>query len=454
MALKLEDEPNSHCIFLRQGLGKTLTAIALLHTVLTHPSMISSQNDKKILRTVVLVVPVNTLANWAEEFTKWLEYVSPKLCVYTPFNMEIQARHTLIDKWMATGGIFLVSKDTLPNLAVVNGKETDLLHADILVLDEAHSMIKNPSTQIFTALSKFATKRRILLSGSPFQNNLEEYYHICNFIRDGVFGALQQFRKEFIDPILQGQVKDSTRHQKALIAARSADLRKLVDAHVHRKDLSVLENDLPKLSQVVLHVRPSHIQSKIYRTFEKARKSNPELRGFFKMYSELSPVHNHPSCLLKYSAVEGMNKMTSKIWCRKHLTLQSEAEELEKITGGNKIVLLLHLLAYAEVLGEKVLIFSQYLPTLNYIEGVLNSRDWISQVPSLSCFSGQRLGEWEKGRHYLRIDGSSSSAQRGQSINAFNKDGADGDLRAFLISTEAGSLGINLVRSVTDFYSA
>ncbi len=436
-----------------QGLGKTLTAIALLHTVLTHPSMISPQNDKKLLRTVVLVVPVNTLANWAEEFTKWLEYVSPRLCVYTPFNMEIHARRALIDKWMATGGIFLVSKDTLSNLAVVNGKETDLLHADILVLDEAHSMIKNPSTQIFTALSKFTTKRRILLSGSPFQNNLEEYYHICNFIREGVFGALHQFKKEFIDPILQGQAKDSTRHQKALIATRSADLRKLVDAHVHRKDLSILENDLPKLSQVVVHVRPSHIQSKIYRTFEKARKSNPELRGFFKMYSELSPVHNHPSCLLKYSAAEDTN-FISKVWCRKHLTLKSETVELEKITGGNKIVLLLHLLAYAEVLGEKVLIFSQYIPTLNYIESVLNSGDWISQVPSLSCFSGQRLGAWEKGRHYLRIDGSSSSAQRGQWINAFNKDGADGDLRAFLISTEAGSLGINLVRNSSHVYAA
>lgn len=158
--------------------------------------MVSPQHNEKTLRTVVLVVPVNTLANWKDEFTKWFAHVSPKVFVYTPSDMGISERRALISKWMSTGGILLVSSKTLTNLIVVNGEETDLLRSSILVIDEAHSMIKNPSTQIFKALSKFGTKRRILLSGSPFQNNLEEYYHICNFIREGVFGALSQFKKQ------------------------------------------------------------------------------------------------------------------------------------------------------------------------------------------------------------------------------------------------------------------
>lgn len=406
----------------------------------------SPQHDKRMLRTVILVVPVNTLANWKNEFTKWFVNVNPKVFVCTPSEVEVYARKALISKWMSTGGIFLVSSKTFANLVSGNGQETELIRADVLVVDEAHSMIKNSSTQIFKALSSIETKRRILLSGSPFQNNLLEYFHICNFIRKGILGDQNQFKTKFIDPISQGQLKDSTQRQKALTAMLSADLRKLVDAHVHRRDLSILEQDLPKLSQVVIHVRPSHIQSKIYRTYEQARSSNAELKGFFKMYSELSPVHNHPSCLLMKYSTTCTEESNSRLWCKKYLSTDGGAAKLGKITGGNKIVLLLHLLAFAEVLGEKVLIFSQYLSTLDYIENVLKSEEWISQVPSLSCFSGQRLGGWEKGRHYLRIDGSSSSAQRGDSINAFNNDGDDGDLRAFLISSMAGSLGINLVR--------
>ena len=404
--------------------------------------MVPQQNDEKLLRTVVLVVPVNTLANWKDEFTKWFAGVNPKVRVYMPSEKTMQDRKALISYWMEKGGILLVSSDTLKNLVEVK-EEAGLLRASILVVDEAHTMVKNSSTQIFKVLSKFATKRRILLSGSPFQNNLLEFYHMCNFIRNGVFGVQSLFKEKFLTPISQGQTKDSTNRQKALTATLSDDLRKLVDAHIHRKDLSVLEKDLPKLSQVVIHVRPSHVQSKVYRSFDRARSSNAELKNFFKMYSELSPVHNHPSCLLtkKYS-----DDASPNLWCRERLSSEAETAELGKITGGNKIVLLLHLLAFAQELGEKVLIFSQYLSTLNYIEDVLKSEDWISQVPSLSCFAGQRLGGWVKGQHYLRLDGTSSSTQRGQSINAFNEDGADGDLRAFLISSMAGCLGINLVR--------
>jgi SNF2 family DNA or RNA helicase len=104
--------------------------------------------------------------------------------------------------------------------------------------------------------------------------------------------------------------------------------------------------------------------------------------------------------------------------------------------------------AYASKLGEKVLVFSQCLRTLDYIEQVLALDDWKSRVPSLSCFKGMQLGRWKKSRDYLRIDGDTHSSERGDLIDTFNRDDATGKVRAFLISSMAGGIGINLVRDV------
>ena len=81
--------------------------------------MVPQQNDEKLLRTVVLVVPVNTLANWKDEFTKWFAGVNPKVRVYMPSEKTMQDRKALISYWMEKGGILLVSSDTLKNLVEV-----------------------------------------------------------------------------------------------------------------------------------------------------------------------------------------------------------------------------------------------------------------------------------------------------------------------------------------------
>lgn len=129
-------------------------------------------------------------------------------------------------------------------------------------------------------------------------------------------------------------------------------------------------------------------------------------------------------------------------WWRK---VAPTAEELEDVSHGYKIVLLLHILACAQRLDEKVLIFSQCLRTLNLLETVL-AKAWQELVPSIADeFPNQSLGRWTKNKDYLRIDGSTSSQDRGNMVMTFNTAERN-PFRAFLISVRAGGIGINLVR--------
>jgi hypothetical protein len=129
-------------------------------------------------------------------------------------------------------------------------------------------------------------------------------------------------------------------------------------------------------------------------------------------------------------------------------TIEKHGEGAVKlVANGNKVVLLLHILAYAQQAGDKVVIFSNNIATLDYLEYVL-ALDWAEHVPSLSNVSPNvTLGRWQKAKEYVRIDGSISGTERGDLVDQFE---GDVDVKAFLIS-RAGGIGINLVRNSTAY---
>ena len=124
-------------------------------------------------------------------------------------------------------------------------------------------------------------------------------------------------------------------------------------------------------------------------------------------------------------------------------TVEKHGEDAVKlVTNGNKVVLLLHILTNAQQAGDKVVIFSNSIATLDYLEYVL-ALDWKEHIPSLPRVSPNvTLGRWRKAKEYVRIDGSISGGERGELVDQFEDDV---DVKAFLIS-RAGGIGINLVR--------
>ena len=151
----------------------------------------------------------------------------------------------------------------------------------------------------------------------------------------------------------------------------------------------------------------SKLQQSLFRSFRKTKGKNEEFRNFFKAFKSLAPINNHPATLLAEGIDEqksdGDEVMTVKSWW-KEMRDKFGSDELKKVDGGYKVVLLLYILAMAEARDEKVLVFSGCLKTLNFVEEVLQSEDWLSLVPGLPVPSGTKIGGWVPGRDFLRIE--------------------------------------------------
>jgi len=163
---------------------------------------------------------------------------------------------------------------------------------------DSHTMLKNKGSQAYKALIKIKTPRRICLTGTPFQNNLLEYYRMASFIRPKLLGnSEKKFQKEFIDPIQSSMGSDAPEDQKLLAESRLTRLVGILEPFIHRRDASLLSKDLPSLQQVCIHVSPTKIQRVFYGAFREHQEVTNE-KNFLKQYAALRTVHNHPGTLL------------------------------------------------------------------------------------------------------------------------------------------------------------
>ena len=144
------------------GLGKSFSVIALIQAAVIH----------KLVRKVLLVVPVNTLENWKNEFQKWIGTMKPSIDVDCFHDAKKQGRISMVKRWDARGGVLLTSSKTLTNFmkGVDDGNARCIQASDILIIDEAHDPLKGKGSERGDALNLIATKRRILLTGTPIQN--------------------------------------------------------------------------------------------------------------------------------------------------------------------------------------------------------------------------------------------------------------------------------------------
>ena len=146
-------------------------------------------------------------------------------------------------------------------------------------------------------------------------------------------------------------------------------------------------------------------------------------------------------------------------WWQKTVDRHGGVDRMNEVEQGYKVVLLLHILVEAQAIGDKVLVFSQCLRTLDFLEHVFGLEDWTKHVPSLSSSLpavGKR-GGWVKGRDYLRIDGETNFSERGDLIARFNdgkslpsqglKSGGVDEVKAFLLSSTVSLVEYHLACS-------
>ncbi|CAN4112856.1 unnamed protein product [Withania somnifera] len=412
------------------GLGKTFQVISFLYAAMRSVDL--------GLKTALIVTPVSVLHNWRQEFIKW-----------EPSEMKPLR-------------VFMLE---------------DIPRPDILVCDEAH-IIKNTRADVTQALKQVKCQRRIALTGSPLQNNLMEYYCMVDFVREGFLGSSHEFRNRFQNPIENGQHTNSTADDVKIMNQRSHILYEYLKGFVQRMDMNVVKMDLPPKTVYVMSVKLSPLQRKLYKRFldvhgfTKDKVSGEKImkRSFFAGYQALAQIWNHPGILQlmrenkAYSRPEDAVEILFPDDCSSDETTDynvvpgekpnSNNEALRKNHNGffhgdwwsdllknnckdvdysGKMVLLLDILTMSSDVGDKALVFSQSLSTLDLIELYL----------SKLTRPGKKRKYWKQRKDWYRIDGRTESSERQRLVDCFNSP-LNRRVKCALISTRAGSLGINL----------
>ncbi|XP_056456095.1 transcriptional regulator ATRX isoform X2 [Gadus chalcogrammus] len=535
---KTEKSSGSGCILAHcMGLGKTLQVVTFLHTMLLC--------EKLNFSTALVVCPLNTVLNWLNEFEKWQHGMKDEESLEVTELATVkrpQERAYALQRWQEDGGIMIIGYEMYRNLTQGRNIKSKKLKEtfqktlvdpgpDFVICDEGH-ILKNEASAVSRAMNSIKTRRRVILTGTPLQNNLIEYHCMVNFIKENLLGSVKEFRNRFINPIQNGQCADSTEQDVRVMKKRAHILYEMLAGCVQRKDYTALTKFLPPKHEYVLAVRVTPIQCKLYRyyleNFTGVGNANEGGKGragtkLFQDFQMLSRIWTHPWCLqLDYISKENKGyfdedsmeefiaseteessmSMTSEDDKKKKKkgkgkkkkgSDDSDSEDLEVIKewntssrGGDpagrnraepveearpsasgpgspspdwhkefvteadaeilehsgKISLLFEILRMAEEVDDKVLVFSQSLISLNLIEDFLEQAGRAREEAKVSPYKGE--GKWFRNIDYYRLDGSTNALTRKKWAEDFN-DPANIRGRLFLISTRAGSLGINLV---------
>merc|ERR1712106_641238 len=294
---------------------------------------------------------------------------------------------------------------------------------DLVICDEGHR-IKNSHASISQALKQIKTKRRIVLTGYPLQNNLMEYWCMVDFVRPNFLGNKTEFSNMFERPIQNGQCIDSTPKDVRLMKHRAHVLHEQLKGFVQRRGHTVLRQSLPAKTEHVLFVRMTDIQRKLYKRFMEELIDNRCVSNPLKAFAVCCKIWNHPDVL--YNFLKKKEEINYE-WAQG--MMKNYTPELEQ--NSNKIQIFLGILEESMAVNDRILLFSQSLFTLNLIEEFLRRKKLTNAEEP-----------WQQGVNYYRLDGSTSALERERLINGFN---ANPKIKLFLVSTRAGSLGVNLV---------
>ncbi|XP_034733697.1 helicase ARIP4-like isoform X1 [Etheostoma cragini] len=510
------------------GLGKTLQVISFIDVLFRHTQA----------HTVLAIVPVNTLQNWLSEFNMWvppLEALPPdtdpglvtprafKVHILNDEHKNTTSRAKVVENWARDGGVLLMGyemyrllslkksfvpgrkkktkKTTGPVLIDLDeeDRQQELLKAteralarpgpDLVICDEGHR-IKNCHASTSQALKNIRTRRRVVLTGYPLQNNLIEYWCMVDFVRPDFLGTRQEFSNMFERPILNGQCVDSTPQDVQLMRYRSHVLHSLLEGFVQRRGHDVLKDQLPSKEEHVILVRLSPLQRALYtefmNRFKEAGNSGWLSLNPLKAFCVCCKIWNHPDVL--YEALQKENlasdqdldldEITSTGPARCPTTPNQKSKRLENpnpigglslnqlqekanqvityewakdimydykpglLENSAKMVLLFHLIEESVRKGDKILVFSQSLSTLTVIEDFLAKRP-VPPSPNMSSRDKPNQN-WVRNLNYYRLDGSTTASERERLINQFN-DPSNTSAWVFLLSTRAGCLGVNLI---------
>jgi DNA repair and recombination RAD54-like protein len=303
----LRDFDGNGCILADDmGLGKTLQSVTLIYTLLKT----GITSDKKpTARRVIVVCPCSLVKNWDNEFVKWLGPGAVKTLALAEADRKKVERD--LDSFARTNifQILICSYETLRTHVGRLTKYKDC--CDLLVCDEAHRL-KNNENQTSKALNSLPVKRRVLLTGTPMQNDLQEFFAMVDFANPGIMGTQEEFRKNIQFPLLRGREPDATERQKQRMLEIQNDMSTTVNEFILRRTNTLNAQHLPpKLVQVVC-CNLTEIQHNMYNHLITSKDMQHVIDG--KQVNCLGSIQmlmklcNHPSLVAEDDQAYGSNQ--------------------------------------------------------------------------------------------------------------------------------------------------
>jgi SWI/SNF-related matrix-associated actin-dependent regulator of chromatin subfamily A member 5 len=382
--IRLQDNGINGILADEMGLGKTLQSISVLAY---------NREYLNVTGPHLILVPKSTLSNWCNEFRRWC----PVFRVLR-FHGTKEERQALIAERLNPG----TTRDwdvVITTYEVSNLEKTALSKFawQYLIIDEAHRL-KNEASQFSQTVRLLQTAHRLLITGTPLQNNLHELWALLNFLLPDVFASAEQF-----DDWFNLQIDDAEQKQRLI-----TQLHKILRPFMLRRLKADVESSLPPKTETLVFCEMSPLQRETYKkVLERdlsvvAGTENSGRTAVLNIVMQLRKACNHPYL---FQGVEDRS-------------LDPLGDHVVQNCG--KMSLLDKLLKKLKEKGHRVLIFCQMTRMLDILEDFM----------------------YMKGHAYCRIDGNTTYEERENLIDTYNAPGSEKFV--FLLSTRAGGLGINL----------
>lgn len=401
------------------GLGKTIQIISFLTGL---------HYSKKMTRPVIIVAPATVMKQWVNEFHTWwppfrvsilhtsgsgmldvrreakeeddLWSQPPGSTRRKPMTKGQKAAKKIVDRVAQEGHVLVTTYSGLQTYA-------DLLIPvdwEYAVLDEGHK-IRNPNTAITIYCKELRTANRIILSGTPMQNNLVELWSLFDFVFPMRLGTLVNFRQQFEFPIRQGGYANASNLQVQTALKCAETLKDTISPYLLQRFKADVASDLPKKSEQVLFCKLTKLQREAYENFLSSDDLKAIMNGKRQVLygiDLLRKICNHPD-----------------LQDHKNLSIKPEYNYGIGEKSG-KMQVVKALLELWKDQGHKTLLFAQHRIMLDILEMFIKSL---------------------QGFEVRRMDGNTPIPNRQSMVDEFNNNP---DAHVFLLTTKVGGLGINL----------
>ncbi|KAI0233838.1 ATP-dependent DNA helicase Snf21 [Massospora cicadina] len=381
------------------GLGKTIQTISLISYLI---------EVKHLNGPFLVLVPLSTIPNWAQEFNKWAPSITKVVYKGSPAERkELQRthlKHNSFQVLLTTFEYIIRDKSVLSKIPWMH-----------MIIDEGHRM-KNSDSKLSLTLNGYYTfKYRLILTGTPLQNNLPELWSLLNFVLPRIFNSVTTFDEWFNTPFSSagGQDRIELNEEEQLLIIKR--LHKVLRPFLLRRLKKDVESELPDKVEKVVKCKMSALQLKVYHRIQRhvallapttgKVKSKGRGHSLSNTIMQLRKVCNHP---FVFPEVERAVNPSYGL----------ATDALFRVSG--KFELLDRILPKFFQTGHRVLIFFQMTSIMSIFEDYLAYR----QVK------------------YLRLDGTTKQEDRAKQLAEFNN--LDSEIKLFMLSTRAGGLGLNL----------